>query len=87
MIHVIGFGMNNAADEDGASLEAIAQASGGLYVCANSAAELRRALEVTTEPTSCEDAIASTERSRKSSGLELTTMSAQPLEVAPIIDL
>lgn len=157
MIHVIGFGMNNAVDEDGASLRAIAEASGGLYLSANSAAELRRALEVTVgtrfrvwredtvvarsvlgsndpmflpmgdyrvefdsvpphevqislaaseelmltlekergvvthsvrrdrlEPTSCEDAIATMERSRNS---QLTSATAAPpLEIAPIID-
>jgi hypothetical protein len=46
-IHVIGFGMGSAADEDTASLAAIAMASGGRYLSATSAAELRRALEVT----------------------------------------
>ena len=156
MIHVIGFGMNNAADEDGASLRAIAEASGGLYLSANSAAELRRALEVTVgtrfrvwredtvvarsvlgsndpmflpmgdyrveldsvpphevqislaaseelmltlekergvvthsvrrarlEPISCEDAIASMERSRN--GQLTSATAAPPLEIAPII--
>ena len=46
MIHLIGFGMNNGVDEDTASLQAIADASGGLFLTANSAAELRDALEV-----------------------------------------
>ncbi len=47
MIHLIGFGLNNAADEDAASLQAIADASGGLFLTANSAEELKAALEVT----------------------------------------
>jgi hypothetical protein len=47
LIHVIGFGLGNTADGDAASLHAIAEASGGQFLTANSAAELRRALEVT----------------------------------------
>lgn len=43
-IHVIGFGMADAADEDAASLEAIARASGGRFLMAHSAAELKDAL-------------------------------------------
>lgn len=43
-VHVIGFGLGNAADEDTASLQAIAGASGGRYVTAGSAAELKEAL-------------------------------------------
>ncbi len=44
MVHVIGFGLGNAADEDTASLRAVANASGGRYVTAGSAAELKEAL-------------------------------------------
>ncbi len=44
-IHVIGFGLGNTADEDTSGLRAIAEVSGGQFVTANSAAELRRALE------------------------------------------
>lgn len=44
MVHLIGFGMGSAADEDAASLQAIANASGGLYVTAGSAEELKDAL-------------------------------------------
>jgi len=47
MIHLIGFGLNNSADEDTASLRAIAEESGGHFLTANSAEELRAALEVT----------------------------------------
>lgn len=43
-VHVIGFGMGSAADEDAASLQAIANASGGRYVTAGSAEELKDAL-------------------------------------------
>lgn len=43
-VHVIGFGMGNAADEDAASLRSIADASGGYYVTAGSAQELKDAL-------------------------------------------
>lgn len=43
-IHVIGFGLGNAADEDTASLSAIAQASGGRFIMAHSAQELKDAL-------------------------------------------
>jgi Mg-chelatase subunit ChlD len=43
-VHLIGFGMGNAADEDAASLRAIASASGGRYVTAGSAEELKDAL-------------------------------------------
>jgi Mg-chelatase subunit ChlD len=46
-IHLIGFGMYNSADEDTASLRAIAEESGGYFLNANSAEELRKALEVT----------------------------------------
>jgi len=47
VVHLIGFGMGNAADEDAASLRAIANASGGRYVTARSAEELKSALEET----------------------------------------
>ena len=43
-VHLIGFGLGNAADEDTASLQAVANASGGRYVTAGSAAELQEAL-------------------------------------------
>ena len=46
-VHVIGFGLGNAADEDAASLHAVARASGGRYVIAGSAEELKEALEAT----------------------------------------
>ncbi len=45
-VHVIGFGLGGQ-DEDPASLRAIAAASGGRYLTARSAAELREALAVT----------------------------------------
>jgi Mg-chelatase subunit ChlD len=44
MVHVIGFGLGSAADEDTWSLQAIANASGGRYVTAGTAAELKEAL-------------------------------------------
>ena len=44
IVHLIGFGMGNAADEDTASLRAVASASGGRYVTASSAEELKAAL-------------------------------------------
>jgi Mg-chelatase subunit ChlD len=47
MVHVIGFGLGNAADEDTWSLQAIANASGGRFVTAGSAAELKDALAST----------------------------------------
>jgi hypothetical protein len=47
IVHVIGFGMGNAADEDSASLQSIAWASGGRYVTAGSAEELKAALAQT----------------------------------------
>jgi len=43
-IHVIGFGLGNIKDEDTASLAAIAQASGGRFIMASSAEELKEAL-------------------------------------------
>ncbi len=46
-VHVIGFGLGNEVDEDTASLDAIAQASGGRFITARSAEELRDALAVT----------------------------------------
>ena len=46
-VHVIGFGLGNAADEDAASLRAVANASGGRYVVAGSAEELKTALAET----------------------------------------
>ena len=47
IVHLIGFGMDSAADEDMASLQSIAYASGGRYVMASSAAELKTALAET----------------------------------------
>ncbi|MDH3350848.1 MAG: VWA domain-containing protein [Gammaproteobacteria bacterium] len=44
MVHLIGFGLGNAADEDAASLRAVANASGGRYVTASSAEALKEAL-------------------------------------------
>ncbi len=44
MVHLIGFGLGNATDEDSASLQAVANASGGRYVTAGSADELKEAL-------------------------------------------
>ena len=46
-VHLIGFGLGSAADEDAASLRAIAAASGGRYVTASSAEELKSALAET----------------------------------------
>ena len=46
-VHVIGFGLGNTVDEDTGSLTAIANAGGGEFVTANSADELRTALEAT----------------------------------------
>jgi len=46
-VHLIGFGLGNAADEDAASLQAVADASGGRYVTAGSAEELKVALAQT----------------------------------------
>lgn len=43
-VHVIGFGLAGEADEDAASLRAIAKASGGRFLSARSARELRDAL-------------------------------------------
>jgi Mg-chelatase subunit ChlD len=43
-VHIIGFGLGNGADEDTASLQAVANASGGHYVTAGSAEELKDAL-------------------------------------------
>ena len=45
-VHVIGFGLSNGEDEDLLSLQAIAEASGGRFVTAGSAEELREALGV-----------------------------------------
>jgi Mg-chelatase subunit ChlD len=47
MVHLIGFGLGNGADEDAASLRAIADASRGRYVTAGSAEELKDALAQT----------------------------------------
>ncbi len=47
MVHVVGFGLGNAADEDAASLQAVADASGGRYVTASSAEQLKEALALT----------------------------------------
>jgi Mg-chelatase subunit ChlD len=47
IVHVIGFGLGNAADEDTSSLQSIAWASGGRYVTAGSAEELKAALAQT----------------------------------------
>ena len=47
LVHLIGFGLGNATDEDAASLQAVANASGGRYVTAGSAEELKAALAET----------------------------------------
>ena len=47
MVHIVGFGLGNVADEDAASLQAVADASGGRYVTAGSAEELKEALAST----------------------------------------
>jgi len=47
VVHLIGFGLGNGADEDAASLRAVANASGGRYVTASTAEELKTALEQT----------------------------------------
>lgn len=47
IVHLIGFGLGNAADEDTWSLQAVANASGGRYVTAGSAEELKEALAQT----------------------------------------
>ena len=47
IVHVIGFGFGGGADEDTMSLRAIADASGGHYVTAGSAEELKAALAQT----------------------------------------
>ncbi len=47
VVHLIGFGLGSAADEDTASLRAVADASGGRYVKASSARELELALAET----------------------------------------
>lgn len=46
-VHVIGFGLGGESGEDLSSLRAIAEASGGRFITAGSAAELRRALGTT----------------------------------------
>jgi hypothetical protein len=45
-VHVIGFGLGTGEDEDRRSLSAIAEASGGKFLTARSAEELRDALSV-----------------------------------------
>ncbi|MCP4302759.1 MAG: VWA domain-containing protein, partial [Gammaproteobacteria bacterium] len=50
-VHLIGFGLGNAADEDTASLRAVADASGGRYVTAGSAEALKEALTQTVATT------------------------------------
>jgi len=45
-VHVIGFGLGTGEDEDQRSLSAIAEASGGKFLTARSAEELREALSV-----------------------------------------
>jgi len=47
IVHLIGFGLGGAAAEDTASLRAVANASGGRYVTASSAEELKAALAET----------------------------------------
>ena len=47
VVHLIGFGIGDATGEDAASLQAIANASGGRYVTAGSAEELKAALAQT----------------------------------------
>jgi Mg-chelatase subunit ChlD len=51
VVHIVGFGLGNATDEDSASLRAVAHASGGRYVTAGSAEELKDALVQTVATT------------------------------------
>ena len=51
MIHLIGFGLGNIVDEDAASLQAVADASGGRFITASSAEELKDALALTVGTT------------------------------------
>jgi len=46
-VHLIGFGLGSGADQDAASLQAIARASGGRFVTASNAEELKAALAQT----------------------------------------
>jgi hypothetical protein len=46
-VHVIGFGLGTGADSDPASLRTIAEASGGRFLTATTAEELRDALAIT----------------------------------------
>jgi Mg-chelatase subunit ChlD len=50
-VHVIGFGLGAADDEDLAGLRAIAEASGGKFLTATTAEELREALSVSVGTT------------------------------------
>jgi Mg-chelatase subunit ChlD len=68
-VHLIGFGFGNTADEDTASLQAVANASGGHYVTAGSAEELKEAL-VQTVATSFSVFKGSTEVANGSLGSE-----------------
>ena len=68
-VHLIGFGLGNGADEDTASLQAVANASGGRYVTAGSAEELKEAL-VQTVATSFSVFKGSTEVANGSLGSE-----------------
>jgi Mg-chelatase subunit ChlD len=47
VVHLIGFGLGTGADQDAASLQAIANASGGRFVTASNAEELKAALAQT----------------------------------------
>ncbi|MGI9325527.1 MAG: vWA domain-containing protein [Pseudomonadales bacterium] len=47
MIHLIGFGLNNDADQDTDKLQAVADASGGQFLTASNSKELKDALAVT----------------------------------------
>ena len=47
VVHLIGFGLGNGADQDTSSLRAVANASGGRFVTAGSAEELKDALAMT----------------------------------------
>ena len=92
-VHVIGFGLGNDADENLESLRAIAEVSGGRFVTADSAEELRGALSVMVgtafqvwrgERPVARGALGSTERIQLPGGNYRVQLESSPPQELPI---
>jgi Mg-chelatase subunit ChlD len=92
-VHVIGFGLSNELDENPAGLKGIADVSGGRFILARSAEELREALAVTVgtpfrvlhhDTVVAEGALGSAERIELPEGRYLVRLESEPPQEAAV---